>query len=236
MNAISTISVMLAAFFMAAGDEPALAGPGGQTTVQTGQQPESGAGNQVLPRFDQWAEQQRIYSKDDVANMRARIVDRLEHLSPQDAAVFSNDMTAKIETLSSPNAKAAEQWLAQTLAVASDSYARDLRARLPDPVNDSPGKVAAEIEALEAREANLKQVRQGADRSRQIAVRVTDEDIRRQSQANTQARNGPDYGPPPPPVSAQVPVGGQRAVPPFVLPYSPAPAYPFPYPVLYRTW
>ena len=150
--------------------------------------------NDTLRAFDTWAAEQELYPPHQVAQMRQRLLDRSAQLSESEAAQFRDEMNAKIAALNGPEAQAAERWMAATLAVASDAYARKLEATLPDVIDDSPGKLRAELDTLAARETNLKQVRQGFDQSRNTAVQAAEHDARQLAQANLQTRAAVNYG------------------------------------------
>jgi hypothetical protein len=150
--------------------------------------------NDALRAFDSWAAEQELYPPDQVAQLRQRLLEKATQLPESEAAHFREEMQAKIASLNSPEAQAAERWMAATLAVASDAYRQKLHASLPDVIDDSPGKLRAELDTLAARETNLKQVRQGFDQSRNTAVQATEHEARQQAQANLQMRSAANYG------------------------------------------
>jgi len=104
-------------------------------------------------------------------------------------------VNAKLHILLSAEARDARKWLTDTLSVASDSYAKKVRAQLPDVANESPRKLQADLDAFEAREANVKQFNQGMQQARQLEVKSIEEDNRRQAEANAQAHVGTNYSP-----------------------------------------
>jgi hypothetical protein len=117
-------------------------------------------------------------------------------LLPSEAAQFRDEFTAKLSILGDPQWHNAEQWLAETLAVASDTYAKTILAKIPDIVADSPGELRAKLRAIAIREINLKQVRHGFDESRPATIQANREDQRRQAQFNAQVRASMTYSTP----------------------------------------
>jgi hypothetical protein len=95
-----------------------------------------------------------------------------------------------------PQSKNAEQWLVETLAVASDSYAKKILATLPDIVADSPGELRGKLRAIAIRAINLKQVRQEFDQTRQATIQAVMENELRQAQFNAQVRASMTYSTP----------------------------------------
>jgi hypothetical protein len=118
--------------------------------------------------------------------------------------------------------------LADTLAVASDSYAEKIRAKLPDITKESARQLQADLDAFEARESNVKQYQQGLQQTRQIAIRELEEDARRQAESNAQAHVGTNYNPAP----GGAAIGGPGAYSRYVSPYGPT----LPYGIGLRFW
>jgi hypothetical protein len=185
-------------------------------------------GQDALASFDAWSQRQALYSADEIASARKRILEKLHSQSAADAATFHQQLNEKLGVLNSQAALAAERWLAETLAVATDAYANKIRATLPDLVNDSPSQLKATILALEAREANMRQVRQGFSESRKMTVRAIEQDTRRREEANSEARISRAGSPAAPLGNAGGTGGGPRLYPRIVTPYAPSPAYPYP--------
>src|SRR5947199_349205 len=102
--------------------------------------------------------------------MMVNIKTKLQTLEPSDLTLFSGDILEKLNTLSDPQLRDAQQWLAETLAMASESYAKQMLAQLPDIVDDNQNDFRAKLRVLIVRGINLKQARQGFDQGRQAIV------------------------------------------------------------------
>jgi LPS O-antigen subunit length determinant protein (WzzB/FepE family) len=151
---------------------------------------------ETLHAFDQWADRQDYYSHQMIVEMRDRLCGAFASLPSSKAAQFRDEFIAKLSIFGEPQSQDAEQWLAETLAVASDSYAKKVLATLPDIVADSPGETRAKLRAIANRAINLKQIRQGFDQTRQATIQAVMENELRQAQFNAQVRASMTYSTP----------------------------------------
>src|SRR5438105_517547 len=106
------------------------------------------APSEALQAFGRWAARQELYSRSMIVDMRQRLRDKLASLAPDEAAQLRDDVLDKLSILSDPQLQDAEQWLAETLVMASDAYASQILARLPDIVDDSTGEVRVKLRTL----------------------------------------------------------------------------------------
>src|SRR5262245_25435581 len=109
----------------------------------------SDAWQQTLHGFDEWADVQQIYTPQQVAEMRRKVVDNASSLAPAESDQFRGEINAKLHVLLSAEARDARKWLNETLAVASDSYAKKVRAQLPDVAHESASQLQADLDAFE---------------------------------------------------------------------------------------
>src|SRR5262249_10470606 len=131
-----------------------------------------------------------------VADMRTRLVRAFENRTSAEAVQTRDLILINLGMLQDPEVHIAEQWMAETLTVASDSYLHEITSRLPDLVADSPGEGRSKLRAFVVRGINLRQVRQGFEQSRQAAVQMAREDGLRQAQFNAQLRASMTYSAP----------------------------------------
>jgi len=144
----------------------------------------------VLQQFDEWASVQQLYTPEQVRQWRAQILGKASSLPPADAAAFATDLSAKLQVLLSAEARDARKWLADTLAVASVSYAKEIKSELPDPQKMTASQIQARLDAFEARESNLKQVQASEQKTRQMQIQAIEADQRAQAAANAAAWQG----------------------------------------------
>jgi hypothetical protein len=123
-----------------------------------------------------------------VVEMRERLSAAFASLPPGEAVLYRDNFITKLSILGDPQWQNGQQWLLETLAVASDSYAKTVLAMLPDIVGDSPGELRTKLRAISIRAMGLKQARQGFDEIRLATLQAVREDQRRQAQINNQVR------------------------------------------------
>jgi hypothetical protein len=178
---------------------------------------------ETLRGFDEWSRVQQVYLPQQIVEMRRKMLDKATSLSPAESERFRGEISAKLHVLMSAEARDARKWLADTLAVASDSYAEKIRAKLPDITKESARQLQADLDAFEARESNVKQYQKGLQETRQMAIRELDEEARRQAESNAQAHVGTNYNPAP----GGAAIGGPGAYGRYVSPYGPTLPYGF---------
>lgn len=150
----------------------------------------------ALGHFDHWTAQQEVYSPAMIADMRQRIRDRFAALSPADQRNFHDDILARLSVFQEPLAQDAMDWVLQTLAVATDSYASTVRARLPDIVNDSADVMRARFRALAIRRQDMQRYHAGFDQTRQATVAVLQNNAQNQAAINSHLRSSMTFSSP----------------------------------------
>jgi hypothetical protein len=152
---------------------------------------------ETLSSFDEWAIIQRLYTKPQIAEMRAKILEKIADLPPEDSERFRDEVNTKLEVMMSGEARDARKWLNDTLAVASDKYAQKVRANLPDVVKESPSQLQADLDAFASRQTSAKQYQQGMEKTREMQIKALETNARRQAAANARARDNNVYNPAP---------------------------------------
>jgi hypothetical protein len=144
----------------------------------------------LLQLFDEWAAVQQLYTPDQVRQWRAQILSKAASLPSADKQQFADDLDAKLHLMLSAEARDARKWLAETLSVASDSYARQVKAGLPDPRTMTAPQLQARLDEFEGREANQKQVEASLQKTRQMQIQAIQADQQAQAAANAAAWQG----------------------------------------------
>jgi len=146
--------------------------------------------DQIMQLFDEWAAVQQIYTPAQVSQWRAQILSKAASLPPADAQRLAIDLQTKLHVMLGAEARDARKWLADTLAVASDSYAKQIKAGLPDPRNMTAAQLQARLDEFENRETNMKQVEAGLQSTRQMQIKAIEADQQAQAAANAAAWQG----------------------------------------------
>jgi hypothetical protein len=119
---------------------------------------ESEAWKETMQSWNAWLESQKLYDRRQVKRMKQSLGDRVERASLDELETIQDELRAKLDILNGPQATNARRWLNDTLAVASDKYAKQVRARMPDVANLSPGELRAAFNQFAER---LTQTREG---------------------------------------------------------------------------
>jgi hypothetical protein len=209
--------IVLATAFPLGAHQPQVGLAGNVSSARGSDPAASNLWRQTLQVFDEWGQFQQIYTPTQIAEIRRKMLDKAANLSPADSEQFRGEIDAKLHVLMSAEARDARKWLTDTLAVASDSYAKKIRSQLPDVVNESAPQLQADLDAFEAREASVKQYQQGFQQTRQMQVKALEEDARRQAEANAAAHVGSNYNPAP----GGAAIGGPGAYQRYRSPYGP---------------
>ena len=150
----------------------------------------------ALQHFDLWASQQDLYSPTAIADMRERLTRRFATLPSAGQAALRAQTLEKLAVFQEPLAQEAANWVLQTLAVASDAYAKTIREKLPDVVDDTVDNMRVKFRALAIRRLDLQHYRAGFDQTRQAAVASLQHDAQQQAAMNAQLRASMNYASP----------------------------------------
>ena len=150
-----------------------------------------------------WFDTQKIYSKEQVLDLKRKINARVREMSPSELVRYQQELNEKLKILQGSEALAIKAWLREQLSLASDEYARRILGALPDISKMSPDelqdylnrfvlKINAERrgaqELSQARTAQAQMVTSELNRQRQEADRAIDSAIR--SGASSGASSG----------------------------------------------
>lgn len=152
--------------------------------------------DEALVHYDRWAAQQEVYSPAMIADMRQRLCDRLAALTPSDQPKLRNEILVRLSVFQEPLAQDAMEWVLQTLAVATDSYASTVRARLPDIVTDDADQIRKRFRALAIRRQDMQRYHAGFDQTRQATVAVLQNNAQNQAAINSHLRSSMTFSSP----------------------------------------
>ncbi|HEV3003798.1 MAG TPA: hypothetical protein VGX78_05025 [Pirellulales bacterium] len=136
--------------------------------------------NETMRAWNHWLAVQKIYDKQQVKKMKQQLDDKVKGLSADELADFHNDLRAKIHVLMSAEALDARHWLSETLAVASQKYAKKVRAGLPDVANLSAQELQDELDRFEERRSQTQQGEVALQQARRNRVKAVQTELRQQ--------------------------------------------------------
>lgn len=141
----------------------------------------------IMHDFDEWASVQQIYDPEQIAKYRDQLIQKASSLKGNELQDFLDDLSAKLKILASEEARKARQWLAETLAVASDSYAKKVKAGLPDVSNLTASQLQEQLDEFQGRRAQTQASAAEFKRAREQQVASFQAERRRQEAAVAQA-------------------------------------------------
>jgi hypothetical protein len=142
---------------------------------------------QTLLALDEWLSVQKIYEPKQAAQMRDQIVKRASQMSAEELSDFMAELQAKLKILLGAEARDARQWLNETLATASDKYAKKVRAELPDVAKMTPEQIQEELDKFERRRAQTRESRSAFERAEQARIKAVEADLKQQRQESEKA-------------------------------------------------
>jgi hypothetical protein len=170
-----------------ASPEPTAVDPSEQAPNADGAIPQSDDWRTIMHEFDEWASVQQIYDSTQVARYRQQLVQRESTLRGAQRQDFLDDLSAKLKILSSAEARKAREWLAENLAVASDSYAKKIKSQLPDVARLTASQLQEQLDEFQDRRAQTQAGNAEFSRFREQQVANIQAERRRQEAAVAQA-------------------------------------------------
>lgn len=98
-----------------------------------------------------WFDTQRMYSPEQVLDFKRRINQMAMEASPADLLRLQHNLTEKLAILNGPEARSLKRWLREQMSLASDEYARQLLAGLPDIARMTPDELQQYLNEFEVR-------------------------------------------------------------------------------------
>jgi hypothetical protein len=135
---------------------------------------------ETMRAWDEWLNTQKIYDKQQVKKLKQQLAAKVERMSPRELEDLLDEMQAKLDILMGAEARDARRWLSETLSVASEQYAKKVRAGLPDVANISAVELQEDLDRFEERRAQTQQLRDAFQQSRQARVKVVQAELRQQ--------------------------------------------------------
>jgi hypothetical protein len=124
----------------------------------------------VLTMFDTWLSKQTLYDAEQVARTRQRLEIGIKRMTSTQLQRFVTEMNAKLEVLKSDHATDAQDYLNETLSVASEAYARKVRQQLPDVLSMNAAQIDQKLAAITSKRAATAKMQKTFDNSRQRMV------------------------------------------------------------------
>ena len=84
---------------------------------------------QALHDLDEWYSVQKVYTADELGNVKRQFDQKVARMSADELAGFLQDLQQKLVILNGEEARDARKWFGETLAVAAPEYAKKIQRR-----------------------------------------------------------------------------------------------------------
>ena len=133
---------------------------------------------EALEQFNAWLAKQSLYDAEQVARIRLRLDVGIKRMSAAQLQRFLAEMHAKLEVLESSTPSTAQEYLTDTLSVASPAYARKVRQQLPDVLSMSAAQIDQKLASVTASRTATTKMQQTFDNSRQRMIAANEAQTR----------------------------------------------------------
>jgi len=147
---------------------------------------------EVRRSLQQWLSVQKIYSRSEVATMKAQIESKIASMSADELQQFVDDTRDKVKILLSPEGEDARAWLAQYMAVRTLSKEQWDKMR-PDVVHMTAQQMQERLLQLNQQRAAQAQQSQAAAQGRDLQAQSIRQEIQYQRQSYENSMNRAYY-------------------------------------------
>lgn len=140
-----------------------------------------------LHGMDEWLSAQTIYSREEVAQLKADQQERLAGMTTEELEDFHRDLDAKLSIVSSPEWQETMEWVSNTLSAAAPSYARRLDLRYPDVAHMTAAQLQRALTKLERRRWSEHQESLAFERLRETQLAMHQRQLRAQEESRERA-------------------------------------------------
>lgn len=148
---------------------------------------DSPAWRETLRAWNEWLQAEPSYSPAEAQRLGQELDAKLGRMSSSERVDFKSDLDAKLALLTGQAGRDYRLWVHETLAVASDAYARKLRAGLPDFAHMSASEVQLVFDRFEYERYLVQQHQEAHRRLQQQRIAAVRQDLRYQREAADQA-------------------------------------------------
>ncbi len=120
--------------------------------------------------YARWLRQQNLYSEEQIAAFHKEWRASVEQMSAEELAGMFNDMQVKLQILLSPEARDANAYVGQYMAVAAQKKVDEMRSRAPNLVDASPEELEQRLQDFQSRRGARRAAQSQFDRTRQQQV------------------------------------------------------------------
>lgn len=148
---------------------------------------DSPAWRETLGNWREWLASEKRYTAAEAEQLQQELDAQLAGMTTGELAAFKADLDAKLALLNGQLGREYRQWVNETLAVASESYARKFRAELPDFARMSAAEVQAALDRFDYERSQVEQYETAYHRSQGQRAAAVREELQYQREASQRA-------------------------------------------------
>lgn len=144
---------------------------------------DSPAWRRTLRAWNEWLAADKSYAPGEAERLKQELDSQLSGMSSSQLADFKSDLDAKLALLTGQAGREYRLWENETLSVASDAYARKIRAHLPDFAHMTASEVQAVLDRFEYERYRTQQAEAAYHRSQERRAALVREELQYQREA-----------------------------------------------------
>lgn len=99
--------------------------------------------------LNEWFRAQTIYTREEVAQLRADFAERVDNMSAVELQDVIHDMEAKFKILDSPQVQEVREWFGRFMSVLAERRREEILRDIPNFATMSPGQLKQEIQKFQ---------------------------------------------------------------------------------------
>ena len=146
---------------------------------------ESSAWRRAMFEVNEWLLAQRVYTPQQVEEMRTQFRQRVNEMSGADLKLLLGDLETKLQIIDTPQAREAKAWMGEYVAVLAERRRAEVLRDLPNLATLTSSQLHQEIVRIKQKRSTLDSRQRGAAQS--VAARRVDGTIAASGSATTRA-------------------------------------------------
>jgi hypothetical protein len=150
---------------------------------------ESPAWRRAMFEVNEWLLAQRVYTPQQVEEMRAQFRERVDEMSGADLKLLLGDLETKLAILDTPQAREAKAWMGEYVAVLAERRRAEVLRDLPNLATLTSSQLHAELVRIQQKRDTLDNRQRGAGRNQNQRVNTATRSQQQNQRQLEQARS-----------------------------------------------
>lgn len=158
---------------------------------------ESASWRRAMFEVNEWLLTQRVYTPQQVEEMRTQFRQRVDEMSGEDLALLLGDLETKLQIIDTPQAREAKAWMAEYVAVLAERRRAEVLRDLPNLATLTSSQLHQEIVRIKQKRSTLDSRQRGAGRnqSQRVASTVQAQQAAQRQQGQARANRPAAFSP-----------------------------------------